>query len=387
MGVKMNFIRHNYALKVFYKNLKDIADNYKQQNRRIIVFGTSKIAGMITAYLHDNGMEVSCIIDNAKGKQGKKAFGLDIYSPEILQDFDENVLILIASMFQDDMVKQLENMGYTAGIHIVKVIDLPALMNDYSFVDRTQMQRLTQEEVKSEMIRVLEHLKDVCDAHHLKYYLFAGTLLGAVRHKGFIPWDDDIDVLVEIKDMKKLSEILKNDPEFSMVAAFDDSDYYDDEMAVMFSNRYVVDSNHFPMQYSAGITIDVFSLFGVPDKEEEINEFLDGYKELDMKRWSVLYDREKCQEMSNKIYDYLCQYDFYKSKYVASTANQYTKSVAPQEYYLNSALYDFEGMKLCGPSNYDYILRKIYGDYMVLPPVEKRAGWHTIHAYKKKVLN
>lgn len=379
----MKYIRYENALGIFYNNLKDFVNQYKQQERNIIVFGTSKISGMITAYLADHGMEISYIIDNAKAKQGKRAFGLDIFSPEKLKDFNENALILVASGFQDAMVAQLEDMGYMLGKHILKIIDLPALMNDYSFVDRSGMQKLSNEEIKSEMLRVLGHLKEVCEANNLKYYLFGGTLLGAVRHKGFIPWDDDIDVLVEIKDMKKLSAILKNDPEFSMVSSFDDSDYYE-EMSTMYSHRYVMDSNHFPMQYSAGVSIDVFPLFGVPEKEEEIDRYLEGFKELEMQRWNVIYDKNKCQQISNQIYDYFCKYDFYESKYVASSSNHYTKNIVPQEYYRNSALYDFEGMKLPGPSNYDYVLTKIYGDYMTLPPVEKRVGWHNFHAYKLK---
>lgn len=378
----MGYVRYENAVKVFYNNLEEFVTKFQGEKRNIVLFGTSKISGMIVAYLEKKDMKISYIIDNAKMKHGKKAYGLDIYSPECLKNnFDENVLVLIASGFQDAMEKQLEEMGYEKGRHFIKIIDLPELMNDYSFVDRSDFTLLTQDEIKTEMLCVLKYLDKVCTENNLKYYLFGGTLLGAVRHKGFIPWDDDIDVLMEVRDMIRLSEILKNDKNYSIVTSFDDSDYYD-ELGNMFSEKYIVDSNHFPMQFSAGVSIDIFPLFGVPDTIEEIDAYLEGFKQLEMRKWNCLYDKKKCQEIATETFQYLLKYDFYESKYVASSSNHYTKTIVPQEYYLNSVKYDFEGMKLNGPSNYDYILSRTYGDYMTLPPVEQRVGWHTYHAYK-----
>lgn len=382
----MSYARYEVAVNELYKNLKLFVEEYKNKsNATIVVFGTSKIAGMIIYYLRDNGMDIDYIIDNQLAKQGKKVYGVDIYSPNKLKDeYNEDVIILIASMFQNEMITQMKEMGYKEK-NLLKIIDLPMLMSDYSFVDRTGFERVQLDEIKKEMLRVLKKLKSVCEEHNLKYWLYAGTFLGAVRHKGFIPWDDDIDVYMEIKDMKKLSEILKNDKDFSMVTFFDkDNDYYDAEITAMYSEKYIMDTNHFPMQCTMGVDIDIFPLVGAPDNLEEVDDYIAGYKELEMKMWARLDNREECQKVAEQIYEYLCTYDFYKSKYVVSTSNGYSASIAPQEYYLNSKMYEFEGDYFVGPDNYDYILSKEYGDYMVLPPEDKRTKRHEYRAYKQK---
>ena len=92
---------------------------------------------MIIAYLKTKGISVSFIIDNNLMNQNKVAFGVPIYKPEnILQPKKKDVIILIASAHQDEMINQLENMGYIYMKDIVKVIDLPELMSDFSFENR-----------------------------------------------------------------------------------------------------------------------------------------------------------------------------------------------------------------------------------------------------------
>lgn len=234
-------------------------------------------------------------------------FGLSIFSPEILsKSKNDNTLVLIASGFQEEMIKQLEDMGYIYGKHILKVIDLPELMKDYSFVDRTGYIPLSDAEIKQSQLNVLKKAKQICEENGLRYYLAYGTLLGAVRHKGYIPWDDDIDIYIPIKDMKKFIEKVNEDKNFGIVSSCVEMDYYSN-FSMMYDCNNICDSNHFPMQLTFGISIDIFPLFGLPDNKEEFNT----------------------------------------------------------------------------PYGYNNYLKKRYGNYLELPPVEKRVGHHTFNAYHK----
>ena len=130
------FTIHKYALNILKKNLKEILEKNINSDRKIIMFSTNIIAGMVVNYFEKTELNIEFVVDNAKERQGMSFFGKTVYSPEILKkEFNEQYLILIASSFQDEMIKQLEGYGYEIGTHIIKVIDLPELMNDYSYVN------------------------------------------------------------------------------------------------------------------------------------------------------------------------------------------------------------------------------------------------------------
>ena len=98
--------------------------------------------------------------------------------------------------------------------------------------------------------------------------------------------------------------------------------------------------------------------------------------------WQHFYEKEKFKEKVDELFDYLCTYDFNDSKYLCTTSNGGLKNIIEQKYYTSISTYKFEGYDLLGPSDYDYVLTKKYGDYMTLPPAEKRIGKHFVNAYK-----
>lgn len=373
------YTRSEKAINIFYKNLETIAEKCKEEKRIVVIFGMNKISELMIAYLKEIGVEVSFVIDNAVSKQGKKRYGLNIYSPDVLKDFNDEILVLIASSYQNEMMAQLESMGYKKDIHMVLVVNLKELMQDYNFADRSAMTELTEHELRKEMVRIVARVKEICEENNLRYYLAYGTLIGAVRHNGFIPWDDDIDLFIRIEDMKKMMDILKADEELSMVSAFDESDYYD-TMGIIYSDKYVVDYNRFPMQFSAGVSIDIFPLFGVPEEKETAMKFYRGFEELELKKWNSLYDKARCQSICDEIYEYLCTYDFEKSKNVSTVIDGH---IYEKEWFSEEKIFRFENLELPVPAGYDFVLKKDFGDYMELPPVEKRISYHYFKAYKE----
>ena len=381
----MGFVRHNNAIKEFYSNLDTILLQDKMKDQKVVVFGTSKIAGMIISYLNDHEVNIDAIVDNDKTRQGKIVFGLSVYSPQgYVKEKGTESIFLIASAYQDEMSKQLTELGIKQD-NIIRVIDLPKLMNDYSFVNRTGRKEMTNADIKMHQFKILKHLKEVCDRHNLRYYLSAGTLLGAVRHKGFIPWDDDIDVYVELKDLKKLVDIMKKDPDYSLISFVDSEVDYYDEVSLMVDNHIICDTNHFPMQLSTGISIDIFALSGIPTDENERKEYVDTVRKLDQERWNKLYSVQECRKATNQLVEYLEKYDYDKCSHVGCIMTPYfLREMFSKEVFAEGTQLEFEGMMFRAPQKYDIYLKQIYGDYMQLPPVEKRVAHHFFKAYYEK---
>ena len=382
----MEYAIHRQAVDRFYCALNDLETQMTDQDK-ILIFGTNKVSGMMAYYLKEKGRQICGFIDNDVTRQGKEVFGLPIYAPEQkLKPFDDTYRILIVSGHQDSMVKQLEQLGYTLERHIKIVIDLNKEMQDFSFADRRGYVELTEDEIRQGQLRVLKHLKEVCEKHQLRYYLAGGTLLGAVRHQGFIPWDDDIDVFVELEDLKKLNEIMKEDKDYSLLTFVDEESEYCDEYTLLVEHATIMDNNHFPIQLTTGISIDISYLSGIPDGEEELSAYAQKAKELEQIKWNKLYSREECKKATKDVVAYLSQYKFGATKRVGSVLSpHYLREVFQYESFAKPTQVLFEGEYYSAPSDYDAYLTQLYGkDYMTPPPEPARDGHHSFKVYHRK---
>lgn len=388
MGKEQDFIRHTAAIDHFYSNLDSLAEKKVFEGRRVYMFGSSKIASMVIYYLQKKKIKLQGIIDNNSPSVGTFFFGLETFSPnKLAEDWDDSTLVLIASGFQDQMISQLEDMGYQYGVHIIKVIDLPKEMGDYSFVDRTGYVPLTDEEVRESQVHVLRSLKRICQSEGLHYYLAYGTLLGAVRHKGFIPWDDDIDVYIPIKDLDKLIKAVNKDKDIGMISSAAGMDYYD-AVSLIYDKSTVCDSNHFPMQITTGVTIDVFPLYGFPDDREERLAYVQELRDAELDMLNKMHDWDACTRSARYLFNLMKKYDMDSANYVGNIFCRYLlKNIVPKEWFAESTELEFEKELFCAPANYDACLRAIYGDYMELPPEDQREVYHFYHVYHKKNRN
>lgn len=118
------------------------------------------------------------------------------------------------------------------------------------------------------MLDMVEELDRICRKHHIKYFLIAGSLLGAIRHRGFIPWDDDVDIALFREDYDKLEKILPKElPEnMFMQTTLTDPGYETAHMKIRMSGTAAILSGgvHFHRRYNMGLFVDVFALDGVP---------------------------------------------------------------------------------------------------------------------------
>lgn len=379
--MEQHYKRYRVAVDEMYRNLSDMVNKNIFTDKKVYMFGTSKIASMIISYLSYNGIKLTGIIDNDMKKQGYVIENLKVDSPEILRNYDSEVVVLIASSYQNEMIKQLEDMNYEYEKNIIKVIDLPKLMGDYSFIDRSGYKLMPKNEIKIHQIEMMKYIRNICDENGIDYYLAYGTLLGAVRHRGFIPWDDDIDIYVKGKDIDKLADIINKSNRYQMFTCRNNSKFLD-QLPIVIDKDSVVDFNCFPLQATMGIWIDIFPLYGLPSGENEVKEYASKIKEMEMRKWNCLYDEEKCHIEALKLDEFISSYDFDEAEYTGYFLSPYfTKDYLKTAYFKNKDYFMFEEEKFCVPMDYAGVLETIYGDYMQLPPEDKRGERHYYKTY------
>lgn len=272
------------------------------------------------------------------------------------------------------------------------------------------MKEITLEEQKQIEFELLKYFKKVCEENNLKYFLAGGTLLGAVRHKGFIPWDDDIDVLMSREDYMKVLPLLENNEKYDILTPYNDEEYY-----YFFSklvDKRTVLKEKFPTDIKKmGVYIDIFPIDGMPDDINEAEKYMEMLsKEVklyfsSMIKWyygggnfvkklmnvflkfpHYLYcSRINYKKRKNKILELMKKYDYQKSSNVAFLLSQYKrKEIIDKGVYSEAMSIEFEGEMFSAPTRYKEYLTALYGDYMQLPPVEQRKSNHRFEMYWKE---
>lgn len=259
-------------------------------------------------------------------------------------------------------------------------------------------------EFKSIAYGILEYFKYVCEKYDIFYSLSFGTVLGAVRHNGFIPWDDDIDVCVMRSDYNKLIDSFQkeNDDRYKIICTEVDPSYSLPHMKVIDTKTILYQEGR-RNNYQLGIWIDVLVLDNVPDDEKERSQFLrklDKYQKL----WTLLeYQpsrgkrklRSYPKEVYRRLKAFVYRYDSRKcARKLEQLAKKYqsvetkevgvlsffpydrNKSIFTREFIIDTTLHQFEREVFPIPKDYDTYLTKIYGKYMELPPIEKRVSHH-----------
>lgn len=255
-------------------------------------------------------------------------------------------------------------------------------------------------DLQCRLLPIMKWFHKLCDEQNFTYYALGGTALGAVRHNGFIPWDDDLDVGMPRKDYERLKVLSQKINTLSnYVIEFPDNkkDFVYPYCKIYDTNTTLVENTRYKTK--RGIYIDVFPIDGVGNTwEESIKRFnkIDRKRNLLCARVCALRKNRSLHKnfailLSRCIPDFLLnpleiikninesckerQYDKYT--YVANfCGNWHEKEIMNKEWVKNPVLCKFEDMQIYIPKDTDAYLTRLYGNYMQLPPVEKRVTHH-----------
>lgn len=247
------------------------------------------------------------------------------------------------------------------------------------------------EELHKILLDIAKDFHHVCVENNIPYYMLGGTMLGAVRHKGFIPWDDDMDFGVERKYFEKLEKIMveRIDSPYRLLTKYNSKIIFNDFDKLEDSRTLVQDPSRSNINEEYGINVDVFPL-------DITNGKRGSFSRNRMVRYIAVINSLKNRSLKSlewftilkAIIIRLFFFPFSKfflldfaKKYLISGKGEFlsnlygfwgTREVVPKEVMGTPVLYQFENISLYGPEKFDEYLSILYGDYMTLPPEDKR---------------
>lgn len=246
---------------------------------------------------------------------------------------------------------------------------------------------VTEEERKTILLDMLKEIDTVCKTNNLKYSLAFGTLLGAIRHKGFIPWDDDLDIMMPLEDMRKLKDVLRS--ENIRYCDVDTEPYYEFDFSRIAHNATYSNRGRFTKGY--GISIDLYPVIRIPREEQERDNFFFEAEKIQKRRLSFIKWNGKIvrntpfhsipgfKRAVRALRDYLLKergYDDGLYYIVAAPFSRRDKDTYDFDLFREIKNVEFEGNKYAAISDYDYFLKHIYGDYMTPPPLDQQQPYH-----------
>lgn len=267
-----------------------------------------------------------------------------------------------------------------------------------------ELRELNGQEIKERVFGLLKHIDKICTDNDLPYSLCYGTLLGAKRHKGFIPWDDDVDICLLREDYEKLINVLKEEKGIYRLADFSvNSDYYYNFAKIVDTSTFLVEHGNLPIN-NYGIYVDIFPLDNSPVNEKDFARLTKKIRKYSiLKTVSITRMTQMSGDWKRKIVTLalapiakLFGYKFWllridallKSWEDGECVCCFTENPKYKEILRRSDIFpldkiEFNGaMFSCFKESESYLVNR-YGDYMQLPPVEKRISHHNYTAYEK----
>lgn len=268
------------------------------------------------------------------------------------------------------------------------------------------MEKLSTRQTQLAELEILKEFDRICKEHGFIYSLYAGTLLGAVRHKGFIPWDDDVDIIMPRPDYEKFrAEVLSGEIKFNGDFALNDDRGKDAEHPFLkiIDKKYITKST-VAEKFDLNLWIDIFPADGYPENNKKcikINKkakFLNrvmffsritnfsGYKGLSKLKaklfclYAKMYGIKRVIKNANKLYSKnefdKCRNCGFKMSGVKGVGNIFSSAA-----FSDITDMEFEGIPFPVMADWEKYLKGVYGDYMQLPSEDKR-GAHDISVYK-----
>ena len=246
------------------------------------------------------------------------------------------------------------------------------------------------------MFRLLRTFSEICEENGLRYFVVGGTLIGAVRHRGFMPWDDDIDVSMPLDDFRKFTELARELPGSFALQSEETDPRYPFVFAKLCDTQYAYDTGY--DNHPMGVYIDIFPLIparalsrrtklifdmiSVSDYVLQVKlgwtEFVPYKKPLARAGFRMMncLSATRLRRLRRRLIAGI--YDEKSRSTLCSPGGAYSaeKEFFPAEWFAGAAKVGFEGVQFDAPQGWDEYLRRNYGNYMELPPVAERRSSH-----------
>lgn len=250
---------------------------------------------------------------------------------------------------------------------------------------------------------IAREIKRLCDKHNIKYFIIAGTLLGAIRHGGFIPWDDDMDIGMLREDYEKFLKVAKTElgADFFLQTPETDKNYGLPFAKILLNGTLLVEATA-GSNAKKGIFVDVFPFDVAPENEADRenhnkktyfykrlllaklnynvcakNDYVKRAVYLVLKIMSAFYSHDK---LVNKLESEITRYNNSKTEGIVNIggAYGYKKETIKADWVRDTVEIPFEDMTISAPVDYIKYLETFYGDYMTPPPEDKRYNRHSV---------
>lgn len=268
------------------------------------------------------------------------------------------------------------------------------------------MKELGLDEIKRYTLEILLEFDRICRENNIRYSLGGGTLLGAVRHKGFIPWDDDIDIMMLADEYRKFEEICKKSSELKIISFLNNDSFYDLFGKAYNEKTYTVSKNRNVRNHNTGLCIDIFPFFYLDNdyecavsKMKNILKYKNIFSYRNLK-YINYKEKKDIVKLPGKIYKFIksrcysrkfllnkiMSFVFEKPAFYVTNlhGNYKLKEILKASFFDEFCELEFEGHKLMAIKEYDEYLKDHYGNYMELPPENKRITHHHFKAYIKE---
>lgn len=271
------------------------------------------------------------------------------------------------------------------------------------------MEKMTLNEQRLVMMEILIYIDQLADKHNLRYSLWGGTLLGAVRHKGFIPWDDDIDISLPREDYEKLLNLLKSQNKYKLFEYSLQEDYTWGWAKLTHKGTEDNKKKYFHTGSSHGIFVDIVPIDGFPSGEKDIKTLKRKLYQLNLiikssqfpnyassihlpialKKLVLLFPlfvysriRGGKETFTRKLNQLSVQYSLYETDKCGHLLSRYKTNLGyPSSIWDELKVYDFEGHSFKGIADSHTYLTLLYGEnYMKIPPKEKQVT-HEEHEF------